>query len=151
MPAISFQNVGKTYTSPRGALHALDDVSFDIEPGEFFGLLGPNGAGKTTLISILAGLARATRGKVSVLGHDVVSDFATARRSLGVITRNTFRCWSGLPAGMGVQREVRASPPVHGHRAPTSDQPRLARCCGTVIRTADSDSECTPGNPVGHG
>jgi ABC-2 type transport system ATP-binding protein len=85
MAAISFQNVGKTYSSPRGAVHALDDVSFDIEPGEFFGLLGPNGAGKTTLISILAGLARASRGTVSVLGHDVVTDFAEARRKLGIV------------------------------------------------------------------
>ncbi len=85
MPAISFQHVGKTYRSARGAVHALDDVSFDIERGEFFGLLGPNGAGKTTLISILAGLARATRGTVTVLGHDVVTDYAAARRSLGIV------------------------------------------------------------------
>ena len=85
MPAISFRNVGKTYAGTRGPVHALDDVSFDIEPGEFFGLLGPNGAGKTTLISILAGLARATRGHVSVLGHDVVDAYAMARRSLGVV------------------------------------------------------------------
>ncbi|HKX41389.1 MAG TPA: ABC transporter ATP-binding protein [Burkholderiaceae bacterium] len=84
-PAISFQHVVKTYHGARGAVHALADVSFDIEPGEFFGLLGPNGAGKTTLISILAGLARASSGKVSVLGHDVVADYAAARRSLGVV------------------------------------------------------------------
>jgi ABC-2 type transport system ATP-binding protein len=85
MPAISFQHVGKTFSGARGPVKALDDVSFDIEPGEFFGLLGPNGAGKTTLISILAGLARASSGKVRVLGHDVVSDYAQARRSLGIV------------------------------------------------------------------
>ena len=85
MPAISFRNVSKTYRSARAELRALDDVSFDIEAGEFFGLLGPNGAGKTTLISILAGLARATLGSVSVLGHDVVADYAMARRSLGIV------------------------------------------------------------------
>jgi ABC-2 type transport system ATP-binding protein len=85
MPAISFQNVGKTYASARGAVKALDDVSFDIEQGEFFGLLGPNGAGKTTLISILAGLARASSGAVRVLGHDVVTDYAAARRNLGIV------------------------------------------------------------------
>ena len=88
MPAISFQNVGKTFSGARGAssvITALDGVSFDIAQGEFFGLLGPNGAGKTTLISILAGLARASSGSVRVLGHDVVADYAQARRSLGIV------------------------------------------------------------------
>ncbi|MCX7252065.1 MAG: ABC transporter ATP-binding protein [Burkholderiales bacterium] len=85
MPAVSFQNVSKTFATSRGELHALKGVSFDIEPGEFFGLLGPNGAGKTTLISILAGLSRASSGRVLVHGADVQSDFALARRSLGVV------------------------------------------------------------------
>ena len=85
MPAVRFQNVSKVYQGARGTLRALDDVSFQIEQGEFFGLLGPNGAGKTTLISILAGLARASGGSVSVLGHDVVTDFAAARKALGIV------------------------------------------------------------------
>jgi ABC-2 type transport system ATP-binding protein len=85
MPAVSFQSVSKTYSSPRGSLRALDAVSFDIQQGEFFGLLGPNGAGKTTLISILAGLARATSGQVRVMGHDVVADYAAARKALGIV------------------------------------------------------------------
>jgi ABC-2 type transport system ATP-binding protein len=89
MPAISFQSVSKAYPSPRGPSHnafmALDGVSLDIEQGEFFGLLGPNGAGKTTMISILAGLTRATSGRVTVLGSDVQADYAQARRKLGVV------------------------------------------------------------------
>ncbi len=85
MSAISFQAVTKTFASAGRTVHALKGVSFDIEEGEFFGLLGPNGAGKTTLISILAGLSRATGGRVTVQGHDVVSDYAAARRALGVV------------------------------------------------------------------
>ncbi len=89
MPAISFQSVSKAYAASRGpkgaTFLALDDVSFDIEEGEFFGLLGPNGAGKTTLISILAGLTRAGQGRVKVLGHDVQTEYTQARRLLGVV------------------------------------------------------------------
>ena len=89
MSAISFQSVSKAYPSPRGpagsTFLALDHVSLDIEEGEFFGLLGPNGAGKTTMITILAGLTRPLSGKVSVLGSDVQTDYAQARRKLGVV------------------------------------------------------------------
>ncbi|MDD2535343.1 MAG: ABC transporter ATP-binding protein [Macromonas bipunctata] len=85
MPAVSFHNVSKTYATARGDFQALKGVSFDIEPGEFFGLLGPNGAGKTTLISILAGLSRASGGSVTVQGFDVQADYAQARRHLGVV------------------------------------------------------------------
>jgi ABC-2 type transport system ATP-binding protein len=79
--AIEALNVEKRY----GALQALAGVSLAVAEGEFFGLLGPNGAGKTTLISIIAGLARASAGKVRVMGADVVDDYRRARRMLGVV------------------------------------------------------------------
>jgi ABC-2 type transport system ATP-binding protein len=79
--AISIDGLSKRY----GALVALDGVDLRVEQGEFFGLLGPNGAGKTTLISELAGLARASAGRVSVMGHDVFDDYRAARRHLGVV------------------------------------------------------------------
>jgi ABC-2 type transport system ATP-binding protein len=81
MAAIQITDIHKDYA----ALQALGGVSFNIEEGEFFGLLGPNGAGKTTLISIVAGLVRASSGRVSVMGHDVVSDYRAARSKLGVV------------------------------------------------------------------
>jgi ABC-2 type transport system ATP-binding protein len=83
-----------------------------VGPAEVVALLGPNGAGKTTLISILAGLVRATAGRVTVLGHDVVADYAAARKSLGIVpqelvfdpffsVRETLRIQSGY---FGVRR-----------------------------------------------
>ncbi len=112
MPAVRFHNVSKSYAGAGAALRALDAVGFDIEPGEFFGLLGPNGAGKTTLISILAGLTRASSGTVTVMGHDVVADYAAARTALGIVpqelvfdpffsVRETLRIQSGY---FGLQR-----------------------------------------------
>jgi len=81
VPAIQIDNVHKHF----GGLHALNGIDLTIGQGEFFALLGPNGAGKSTLINILAGLLKATQGNVSVMGHDVVSDYQAARMSLGVV------------------------------------------------------------------
>jgi ABC-2 type transport system ATP-binding protein len=79
--AVEFQAVSRRF----GELQALDDISFKIAPGEFFGLLGPNGAGKTTLISVLAGLVRPDCGRAFVMGHDVATDYLNSRRQLGVV------------------------------------------------------------------
>ncbi len=79
--AIDIREVAKRY----GRFEALRGISLQVREGEFFGLLGPNGAGKTTLISVIAGLARASSGRVAVMGHDVVDDFRAARRALGVV------------------------------------------------------------------
>ena len=79
--AIAVESVEKRY----GTFQALAGVSLEVAEGEFFALLGPNGAGKTTLISALAGLTRANAGCLSVMGHDVVTDYKDARRALGIV------------------------------------------------------------------
>jgi ABC-2 type transport system ATP-binding protein len=79
--AVAIQGVHKQF----GALQALQDVSLSVPRGSFFGLLGPNGAGKSTLINIMAGLVRADRGSVAVMGHDVVRDYRRSRHALGVV------------------------------------------------------------------
>lgn len=81
MNAIDISAIYKNYNQ----LQALKNIDLTIQSGEFFGLLGSNGAGKTTLISILAGLVRASAGQVKIMGHDVIKDFAAARRALGVV------------------------------------------------------------------
>ena len=66
----------------------VDDVTFELNPGEVFGFLGPNGAGKTTTIRMLVGLIRPTRGTVEICGYDVRRDFERAMRCIGCIVEN---------------------------------------------------------------
>jgi ABC-2 type transport system ATP-binding protein len=75
----------RTVTRRYGPLVALDDVSLDVAPGEFFGLLGPNGAGKSTLMSLAAGLRTPDAGTITVAGHPVGIHVDTARRALGFV------------------------------------------------------------------
>jgi ABC-2 type transport system ATP-binding protein len=83
MPAIiSVKNVSKTYA---GGFEALKNVSLDIDKGEIFALLGPNGAGKTTLINIICGIVTASAGKVTIDGHDNVTDYRAARSLVGLV------------------------------------------------------------------
>jgi ABC-2 type transport system ATP-binding protein len=63
---------------------AVNDISFDVPEGEFFGLLGPNGAGKTTTINSIVGLSRITSGSIDLFGLDVTTDWRAARRMVGL-------------------------------------------------------------------
>ena len=79
---LSVAGVSKTYASGH---HALRPIDLSINRGEIFALLGPNGAGKTTLISIICGIVTPTTGSVTVLGHDALTDFRSARRAIGLV------------------------------------------------------------------
>ena len=65
--AVSFRGVSRHY----GAVKAVDDVSFEIEDGEFFAMLGPSGSGKTTCLRLIAGFEQPTAGMVAIHGRDV--------------------------------------------------------------------------------
>ena len=67
------------------AVTAVEDVTFEVRPGEVLGFLGPNGAGKTTTMRMLAGFLAPTSGRASICGHDVQSEPLAARQSLGYL------------------------------------------------------------------
>ena len=77
---IEVQNFRKTY----GNFTAVEDVSFNVQPGEIFGLLGPNGAGKTSILETLEGLREANGGKIRVAGLDPASEQTRLHKVIGV-------------------------------------------------------------------
>jgi len=81
--AIRVENLVKVFR--RGAVPAVDGLSFTVARGAIFGLLGPNGAGKTTTLRVLTTLVRPTSGHVSVLGYDVLRHPSEVRRRIVVV------------------------------------------------------------------
>ncbi len=87
---IRVQRLVKEFDDARqGVFRAVDDVSFEVRPGEIYGLLGPNGAGKTTCLRILSTVLRPTRGVAEVDGLNVVRDPEGVRCRIGFMSCNT--------------------------------------------------------------
>ncbi|MBS1509971.1 MAG: ABC transporter ATP-binding protein [Bacteroidetes bacterium] len=82
MPAVTVEHIIKTYGKKKEVL-ALNDLSFDVAPGELFGIIGPDGAGKTSLFRILTTLLLADSGKATVDGFDVVQSYKEIRKRVG--------------------------------------------------------------------
>lgn len=83
-PTVQLKNVTKVI----GKKTIIDNISFDIYPGEVFGFLGPNGAGKTTTIRMLVGLIKPTSGVIKICDYDVRKQFVQAMQRLGSIVEN---------------------------------------------------------------
>ena len=90
--AIEVRNLRRIYRTTIGVIRrrvkevvAVDDISFDVAPGELFGLLGPNGAGKTTMVKMLTTLLIPSAGTARVLGFDVVDQADPIRPRIGFI------------------------------------------------------------------
>ena len=78
---IEINNLTKRY----GALLAVNDISFTVNPGEVLGFLGPNGAGKSTTMKLITGFLAPTSGKIRVCGHDVEADPMAAKACMGYL------------------------------------------------------------------
>ena len=90
MELMRIEHLTKVYGSSENAVHAVDDVSFSVEKGEFLAIIGPSGSGKSTLLHILGGVDRPTSGKVYVDGQDVYAQDEEAlaifrRRQVGIV------------------------------------------------------------------
>jgi len=93
-PAVEIRSLTKRYDK----VVAVDNLSLEVQPGEFFGFLGPNGAGKSTTIRILSGLLKPTSGTARVLGYDVVGEPLEVKRRIGVLPEeiNVYERLSGM-------------------------------------------------------
>lgn len=81
-PALRVRELRKTYDN---GVQALQGVSLDVAPGDFFALLGPNGAGKSTLIGIISSLVNMSAGSVMVHGIDIQRERSSAMRQIGLV------------------------------------------------------------------
>ena len=90
MEILKVENLTKTYGSGENLVHAVDDVSFSVEKGEFVAIVGASGSGKSTLLHLIGGVDRPTSGKIVVDGNDIskMNDDKLAvfrRRQVGIV------------------------------------------------------------------
>ena len=90
MEILKVENLTKTYGSGENLVHAVDDVSFSVEKGEFVAIVGASGSGKSTLLHLIGGVDRPTSGKIFVDGNDrsKMNDDKLAvfrRRQVGIV------------------------------------------------------------------
>lgn len=130
------RGLGEAIRRPREVtwVQSLQDVSFTVASGEFFGVLGPNGAGKTTLFRLITGLVTADQGVARVNGWDVSRDPRRARTSMAVVFAND-RALNGRLSG----RENLRLHAALQQLAPAPAEQRIAEVLELVSLTESAD------------
>lgn len=110
---LTVRNLAKTFASRQEVVQVIKDVSFTIEPGQFFTLLGPSGCGKSTTLRCIAGLERADRGTIAVSGR-VLADTETgaflpaSERNIGMVFQN-YAIWPHMTVAQNVAFPLHAN------------------------------------------
>ena len=104
-PIVRVQNLTKRF----GDFTAVDDVSFEIQPGETIGLLGPNGAGKTTTFQMLLGVVTPTHGTIEMFGLDLLHHRETILRQV-----NFSSTYISMPYALTTEENLRVTGRLYG-------------------------------------
>lgn len=89
MTAVDVQQLIRTFHTPTGAVHAVNGVTLQVQPGEVYGLLGANGAGKTTTLRMMMGLLKPTSGSIRMAGFDVTQNPLDVRRNVTLVSASS--------------------------------------------------------------
>lgn len=127
-PTVKLEGVTKVI----GKKTIIDNISFEIQPGEVFGFLGPNGAGKTTTIRMLVGLIKPTSGEITVCDFDVRKQFVQAMERIGSIVENP-ELYKYLTGRENLQ--------VFARMLPNVDEARIQEVIDLVDLTARVDDQ----------
>ncbi|MCU0398377.1 MAG: ABC transporter ATP-binding protein [Cyclobacteriaceae bacterium] len=110
MKSISVQHLTKRF----GSFVAVDNITFDVNPGEIFGFLGANGAGKTTAMRMLCGLSMPSSGEATVAGFDLYKEAEKIKRSIGYMSQK-FSLYEDLT----IRENIRLYGGIYGLSIPT--------------------------------
>lgn len=104
--ALEINSLNKEFSRGKTISKALDNVSFNVEQGDFFGLLGPNGAGKSTLIGVLSSVVKPNSGVIKLLGMDFKTYWRQCKMAIGIVPQEItfdphFTVWETLKLQSG--------------------------------------------------
>lgn len=145
MNILKIEHLSKTYGSGDTAVRALDDVSFEVEKGEFVAIIGPSGSGKSTLLHILGGVDVPTSGKVYVDGVDISGLNETQlaifrRRQIGLI----YQFYNLIPV-LNVEENITLPMLLDGRKADTEHLQKIMQAIGLNNRLTHLPNQLSGG------